>query len=201
MASYHSNYLDYFRGDVTLYTLKQVIASEGGSQAHLDLFLFLITPSFKEFNKRDMRCPLSVLFQFPVYTRLCLTWLLHQEELRLQEEYNLNGSLLLPIQIMLLHSNVLGEYLSPLYIEASGRLPNRFYELLGYTPPNLSGELFHDVGAIMQSLYHPESDINLMYSILESGNRVSTGNYIAQALGYKHGSLISIQDALNRLYV
>lgn len=200
MAFYHSNYLDYFRGDITLHTLKQVIASEGGSESHLDLFLYLITPTFKTFSNRDMRCPISVLFQFPIPTRIYLIWVLHQEELRLQEEHGVKGQTLLPIQILLMHSKVMGEELSPIYIEAATHYPSQLHKVLGVNEPGLIGEVFQDINTILQ-VFHPNPDINLMYSILESGNRLNTGVYIAQALGYQKANTLSLQDALNRLYV
>ena len=201
MAAYHSNYLDYFRGDITLHTIKQVIASEGGEESHLDLFLYLIRPTFGHLSNRDMRCLISILFQFPIHTRVYLAWALYQEELRLQEGYQQKGGVLLPIQIMLMHSRVKGEVLSPIYIEAATHYPSQFHKVLGVNEPAIVGEIGQDITTILQALGHPDSDINLMYSILESGNRLNTGVYIAQALGYQKGSILSLQDALNRIYV
>jgi hypothetical protein len=201
MASYHSNYLDYFRGDITLHTLKQVVASEGGRETHLDLFLYLINPTFKSLLNRDMRCLTSILFQYPIHTRLYLAWILYREELRLQDEHQIKGAILLPIQTLLMHSRVLGEELSPIYIEAATHYPTQLHTILGFNEPTLIGDLAYDLTNALQAFNHPDPDINLMYSFLEGGNRLNTGVYIAQALGYQKGSVLSIQDALNRLYV
>lgn len=201
MASYHAEYIDYFRGDIFTHTLKQTIASQGGDESHWDLFSFLSKPTFGSLSHRDMRCPLSLLFLYPLHVRLYFTWLLHQEEKRLQEGHKLTGDILAPIYLMLMHSKVLGEELSYIYTEASTRGPGTLHELLGLPYPNYTGELVQDVYSTLTTFSRPQNEIDLMLYTIEGGGRVNTAVYIAKTLGYSDASLVSIRDSFNRLYV
>lgn len=96
MSGYLIDKSDYYKGNYTQFGVNQVVAKAGGSQSHINLFNFILTPSFSTVsilnNKPgkagiffDNRAVQSMLFLFEPRVQLLFSVLLYREDIKIKE--------------------------------------------------------------------------------------------------------------------
>lgn len=191
MVSYYSG---TDKRDTISYVISQVAANEGGNAKHLDLFNYLLKPSFGSYSLKDMRCPSSLLFTLPTAVRYLLAWRLYKEEILLDKGKSDRATH--PSKLMLLHSSVLNESLSPLYL--AFEFPSNIYSLLGIKRLPHTDNVRQDCLSILQGL---ALDSPYLLEALEGYDRVYVIGAIAKELGYKEVNVSALQTAANYIYV
>lgn len=93
MSAYLSDYKDFYNGEHTRFGLTNAIAKAGGTIQHINLFNFLLTPTFStldlQTNKRiaffDSRAAQSMLFLLEPTMQILLTGLFKSEDINCSE--------------------------------------------------------------------------------------------------------------------
>lgn len=173
--------------------ISQVVANEGGNTSHLDLFNYLLKPSFDSYALKDMRCPISLLFTLPSLGRYLLSWRLYEEEKLLDK--GKTHRVTHPSRVMLLHASVTSETVSPIYL--SFEPPSNIHTLLGLKRIPKTDNVREDCSDILASINQSAPDILLA---LETYDRVWTLGIIAKSLGYKDLNIQALQNAANYIY-
>lgn len=179
------------------FLIERAVSKAGGEIAHLSLFNFLLTKSFRsELELLDMRSGNSLLFIFPPFLQLILSIVLTSEEAFIERdfranpnfnsEYKLDSFTYTPLDVLLIHAQITGHKVSTLYSSLLGSFSYERLDFLFKLPTSL--DIFDTSIPLYKRLEtlitHYGFSNSSFVDIASSGDRIRAGIEICNRLGY-----------------